>query len=128
MGKKFIVTEEEKKRIKGLYEQPEQPEISNNNEMKIMHDIIMHVTELEFSIYPSNDNQSNDDGAIVTLEYDNPLHDNDLKIKSINNMSDILTDEEVANYVNGLIQNGHFKNLPTVVYYDPSSGDIQKPF
>ena len=118
MGKKFIVTEEEKKHIKGLYEQPE----STTKEFEIDHAGIP-VNDFLVTV---NEKGKYDDGSHVKIQID---ADGVMTISKIYNYSVEVSDEDIANYINGLIQNQYFSTkIPNYIAVDLDNQSLDWDF
>ena len=128
MRQKFTITESERLRIKGLYEQPEtqqekptEPQGDTNNQFFTDGDIGINVNEI--MIHVKLKNHSDSDFTVILGETD---ADETLEIKEIidNSGEDIINEDEVRNYVNGLLESGYFDLRPLFISYDLNTGRL----
>lgn len=115
MGKRFVVSESEKKRIKGLYEQEDEP---RGLELTPLAFTSMSVYNVAVRVKGDYVN----DECNVSIKIDGDGNFIAAKIKD--NFSDTVTDEEALNFVKELGRNGHFKKLPTFLAYDIDKGEL----
>ncbi len=112
MGQKINITESERKRIKGLYEQ-EEP----TKELSIGKLVFADIIEYRISV-----DSKGDDGAYVTIKLD--IDGNFIGANIEENYSESMSDEEAVAFVIQKAKEGYFDKLPTYMAWDM---DKEKP-
>ena len=106
MGKRFQITESERKRIKGLYEQQEP-----TKELRIGELVFTDIIEYRVSV-----NVKDEDGAYVTIRLD--MDGNFIGADIEENYSDNMSDDEAVAFVIQKGKEGYFDKLPTYMSWD----------
>lgn len=133
MGQRFQITESERQRIKGLYEQPEQqmtnqggPEQDAPRPVRgrLEIDDLVHAHITEYTVYVKvAGEEDSDDECIVTIKLDGFNGFKDAEIHQ--NYSDTISDDELYAFITRMGEEGAFDKLPTHMSWRMEEG---KPF
>ena len=126
MGQKFQITESERQRIKGLYEQPEQ-QIPNQEEPeqdipravrgRLELDELVHAYISEYSIYIRLAGEEyTDEHCVAKIKLTNDGEFRDAEI--IENYSDTISDDEAYAFITRKGEEGAFNRIPTHMAWD----------
>lgn len=121
MGKKFIITENERNRIKGLYEQEitndETPnDVESTDELSIDSLMFSNIKVYGITVRKGQYN----DGVEMKIKLN--TEGKVVGTKITENITDNVTDEEAIEYVMKLSDNNHFVKAPYYFEYDLKTG------
>jgi hypothetical protein len=111
MGQRFQITESERKRIKGLYEQE-----SPTKEFSIGELVFIDIIEYRVSVKVKDD-----DSAYVRIKLD--VDGNFIGADIEENYSDNMSDDEAVAFVIQKGKEGYFSELPVYMSWDMEKGE-----
>jgi hypothetical protein len=115
MGQRFQITESERKRIKGLYEQE-----SPNKKLELGTLAHGHLRVYGVSVGIKDDDDDDSVRVDITLDYDGNFVGAEIDF----NPSDNVTDEEALEFVIQKGKEGAFNSLPIYLAYDLERKEI----